>query len=337
MMNWDTFNTSLASARATLLAAAPDGATAAEAEAYLMRLTSSALNDAFLSQHFSRDGLTRSLPTRGGPNPDFLMCHAAIDSTRRYRLEGCLNDSERVGIGLYSFSANGVALLAGYRAFDRKSAVAEGRFTLEIAADAKGPRVLAIPSEARVLLIRTLHRNPHGYPAALTLTGGSESRGLAIEGTDLALTQAARSVLGGVHQFMVWSRLTSASANQFIAPPPDIAEAVRGDPDITYYLGYYALDDGECLEVSVPAVSGYWSLHAYTHWLESLPGAGVHDLNAQPECDGSFRVRIGPSIPSETRNRIDTLGRERGVLIFRTIGTPHIPVPQTRLYRRTEI
>jgi hypothetical protein len=80
--------------------------------------------------------LTRALPTKGGPNPDYPMWHAGIDPKQRYRLEGRLNDSERVGIGVYSFSTSGAALLVDYVAFDRAAADAEGCFSVtEVSGD----------------------------------------------------------------------------------------------------------------------------------------------------------------------------------------------------------
>jgi hypothetical protein len=96
---WEALKRAIDTARSELMAAAPDAASAAEAEAYLMRLMTAALDDAFLGHLRSERGLTRALPTRGAPNPDYIMWHAAVDSTRTYRLEGWLHDSERVGVG----------------------------------------------------------------------------------------------------------------------------------------------------------------------------------------------------------------------------------------------
>src|SRR6266511_1318741 len=66
-------------------------------------------------------------------------------------LTACLNDAERVGVGLYSFGAGGSAVLSSYAAFDRASADAEGRFEVEIAAGADHPGALAILPGARLV------------------------------------------------------------------------------------------------------------------------------------------------------------------------------------------
>jgi hypothetical protein len=74
-------------------------------------------------------------------------------------------------------------------------------------------------------------------------------------------------------------------------------------------------------------------LHAYNHWCESLPGADAHDLNATPDADGRIRVRIGPAVPATLNNRVDTLGRRRGALIFRAIGAATRQLPQVIVQR----
>lgn len=333
--NLNTLQECIATARAELLAAATDAATAAEAEAYFMRLLSASLDDVFLGYLRTERGLTRALPTRGAPNPDYIMWHAGIDKTRRYRLQGCLHDSERVGAGLYSFSANGIALLEGYAAFDRSTMDKDGCFSVEIGAEVQGADTLTITPATRVLLVRILHRS-QARPAALTLNGSPTQTTFnpVLGSSEDALTRAAQSALRAVRLFMQWSRVTSAYPNAILAAPASMADEVQGDPDTHYGLGYYQLNDGEWLEALLPqGQCGYWSLHAYNHWCEVLPGAGVHDLNVVPDADGCIRIRIGPNVPTDLNNRVDTLGRQRGALIFRAIGATTKDFPQVVLRR----
>lgn len=335
MASWDVLKEVVATARAELMAAAPDAASAAEAEAYFMRLMTASLDDVFLGHLRSDNGLMRALPTRGAPNPDYIMWHAGIDPTRHYRLQGCLHDSERAGVGLYSISPAGVALLAGYAAFDRTTTDKEGRFSLEIGADVKGTGTLTLTPVTRVVLVRVLHRAP-GRSCLLEFEGGAlqPKFNSALGDCEPALARAAQSALRAVRLFMQWSRVTSASPNAILAAPASMADEVQGDPDTNYGLGYYELADGEWLEALIPeGLNGYWSLHAYNHWCESLPGAGAHDLNAVPDPDGRIRVRIGPAVPAGVLNRIDTLGRKRGALVFRAIGAVTSQLPQATLRR----
>jgi hypothetical protein len=337
---WEAVNAALALAQAEIAAAAPDAATAAEGEAYVARILATCLNDAFLGHLQTENGLTRALPTRGGPNPDYRMVHAGLDPARRYRLEGQLNGSERVGIGIYSFGPGGSAELAAYAAFDARSVDTEGRFALDIAADAAGADTLPITPGARVVMMRTLHRNPHSEPARLVLNGGAPVADLTLAqgSAEGALGQVAQGLLTSIRSFLEWSAATSAAPNRFLAKEPKLTQGVQGDPDTIYYLGYYQLEPGEWLEVTMPAGfstswPAYWSLHAYNHWCESLPGASMGNDRCVTDASGRIRIAIGPDSPGDAPNRINTLGRRRGVLICRIIGAEAVAVPETRLHR----
>jgi hypothetical protein len=329
---WEALDAAMAAARAEIAAAAPDAATAAEGEAYLLRVLTSSLADATLGHLLVQGGLTPSLPTRGGPNPDYLMRHAGLDATRAYRIEGRLNASERVGVGVYAPGPGGEHLLAGYAAFDAARTDADGRFALDLGPDAEGPDAIALPPQARALVVRILHRDPDGEPARLSLTGPAAAPGLTLAGgsAEAAQAHAARTLLANIRQFLLWSREIAANPNRLAEPPPALGPAVQGDPDTVYVFGYYELAPGEWLEALMPqGLCGYWSLYAYNHWCEALPGAGVHDRNAAADADGRIRVRIGPDTPAGLANRVDTLGRRRGVLICRLIGTRDARLPAT--------
>jgi hypothetical protein len=332
MEGWEALNAAVAAARDEVAAAAPDPAVAAEGEAYVMRILATCLNDAFLGHLFTDSGLSRALPTRGGPNPDYRMAFAPLDQTRRYHLAGRLNDSERVGVGIYSFEPGGSANICDYTAFDRTSVDTQGQFAVNIARDAGGADALTIHPEARVVMIRTLHRDPMGDPAHLVLTGGPPIRDLTLArgSVDAALGQVAQALLGSIRTFLEWSAVTSTAVNTFHAQTPPMVQGVQGDPDTIYFLGSFNLRVGEWLEVRLPAgIPGYWSLHAYNHWCESLPGAGVGDNHCIAEADGSIRIAVGPTAAGDAPNRIDTLGRRRGALICRFIGAIEISVPTT--------
>jgi hypothetical protein len=330
---WDKIHAAVATARAEVRAAAPDEATAAEGEAYVARILTTCLTDAFLGHHMVEGGLTRALLTRGGPNPDYRIYSAPIDPAGRYRIEGKLNGSERVGVGTYTF-AGGSAVISDYAAFDARTAGPDGSFALDVAADAEGPNTLKILPGARVFTIRVLHRDPRAEPARLLLTGGQPVRDLTLAqgSTEAALGQVAQALVGSIRMFLEWSAVTNAARNAFLAEEPKMAQGVQGDPDTTYYLGSYDLAEGEWLEVSFPAgIPGYWSLHAYDHWCEHLPGASMGDNLAKVDPDGTVRIALGSDAPANA-NRIDTIGRRRGALIFRAIGAGSVAVPQTKVH-----
>ncbi|HEX7856391.1 MAG TPA: DUF1214 domain-containing protein [Sphingobium sp.] len=332
-MSWQALDAVQAEARTLVAAAAPDAATAAEGEAYVSRVMTAALGPALLGHLLAEDGLARPLPCHGGPNPDYVMRHAGIDPTRRYRLEGQINGSERVGVGLYSIGPNGAPLEVGYTVFTPESCGTDGGFRLDIAADAAGPGSLAIPTNARILLIRILHRDPLIDPARLRLAGGPAPSGLALASGshDGALAFVARTLGNNVREYLKWTAAAVERRNRLDSAPPELAATVQGDPDTLYFLGSFDMTGDEWLEVTMPQLlSGYWSLHAYNHWFEHLQTQGVHDRNVIADPDGRIRIAVGPARPEGALNWINTMGRAKGSLICRIIGEGSCPTACTR-------
>lgn len=321
-MSWEALHAAVAEGRAAVMAAAPDAATAAEGEAYVARVAAAALGGAVLGHLFRADGLSQPLPCQGGPNPDYLMRFAPVDPAGHYRFEGRFNGSERVAVGLYAHGAQGGLVPTGHVAFEAGSCAADGSFALDLGRD------LALSPDTRMLLIRVLHRDPAAAPATLRLTGAPPQAGLALAtGTaDGALAFVARSLAGNLREYLKWSAAARDLANRLAPAPADLAAAVQGEADTSYYLGGFDLAPGEWLEVTMPqGLAGYWSLHAYNYWYEHLQTTGVHDRNARLDEDGLVRIAVGPELPEAAPNRIDTLGRRRGAFICRIIGASDCP------------
>lgn len=335
-MSWEALNAAIAEARAAVAAEAADRATADEGEAYVARIATAALASAFMGHRLTQGGLTMALPVYGGPNPDYRMTHTLVDPTRAYRLEGQLNGSERVGVGLYTVGPGGAPLIAGYCAFDAGNVAADGSFALDIAAGAEGPGSLAIPEGARILMFRVLHRDGSA-PTQLNLAGGPEPRGPTLAGgsAEAGLAFAAQTVRANVAEYMKWVRAAANLPNRLDVAPEELAETVIGDADTRYFLGGFDLAEGEWLEVAMPAgLTGYWSLHAYNAWYEHLVTPGVHDRNAVAGADGTVRIAVGPTVPGDVANRIDTLGRRKGALVCRIVGHgAAVSAPETLVRR----
>jgi hypothetical protein len=320
---WDALRDAVDEANALVAAAAPDAATAAQGEAYVTRVMAAGLGGAVLGHLFRQDGLSRALPCYGGPNPDYIMRFAPVDPAGRYRLAGKLNGSERVGVGLYSYGRNGAPLIAGYAAFDAGNCAADGSFAIDLGEGAEAAGGLAIQPDARVVLVRVLHRDPAGDPARLEFTGGAPATGLALAmgSNDAALSFVAHSLANNVREYLKWTEAAKTLRNRLDLAPPELTETVQGDADTQYFLGGFDLADGEWLEVTMPrGLSGYWSLHAYNYWYEHLQVPGAHDRNTVPDSDGALRIAIGPKLPDSAVNRIDTLGHSKGAFVCRIIG-----------------
>lgn len=334
---WGVLNAAIAEAQALVVAEAPDPDTGAEGEAYIARMVTTALSGAFMGHRHMQGGLATALPVHGGPNPDYILRHAIVEPDGRYRLEGRLNGSERVSLGLYLSGRNGAPLIAAYNSFDGSNCGPDGAFFLDIAADAQGPGTLAIPPGVRLLIVRVLHRD-NSQPAQLNLAGGQVQRGPTLVGgsSDAALAHVANMVRSNVTEYLKWMVAARNLLNRLEVAPPELAETVVGDPGTQYFLGGFDLGEGEWLEVVLPAgISGYWSLHAYNFWYEHLVTTGVHDRNAVAGNDGFIRIAVGPELPADAANRIDTLGRRKGAFICRIVGNDQpIQAPKTRLQAR---
>jgi hypothetical protein len=334
---WDALNAAIAEARALIAAEAPDAEIAAEGEAYVTRMVTAGLAGAVMGHHLREGGLARALPVYGGPNPHYIMRSAGIDPARRYRVEGRLNGSERVGVGLYAIGPNGAPLIAGYTAFDRTNCLADGSFSLDIAADAEGLGGLAVPNNARILLFRTLHRDDNADPARYSLIGGDEPRGPTLIGgtNDAALAFVAKGVRDNVREYRKWMVAARDLPNRLDVAPPALAETVIGDADTQYFLGGFDLAEGEWLEVVMPPTNApYWALHGYNYWYEHLQTPGIHDRNAVADADGVVRIAVGPERPADVRNWIDTVGRRKGAFVCRIVGAgAPVDRPETRVHR----
>lgn len=331
---WTQIDEAVAKSRNLIADHAPDRETAAEGEAYVARILSAQLASAVLGHHLVENGFARAIPTHGCPNPDYRMLHAGVSHQASYHVTGQINGSQRVGIGLYRFDETGTAFEVGYAAFDKSNCGLDGSFALGMSGKSNGSGGLVIPPEARVVLVRILHLDD-GKPAAqLRIDGPTAQPSLSLMTgtTDGALSFAANNLVRTIEQFLEWTRVTSARPNALAPAPPHLAEAVQGDPDTAYFLGYFDLAAGQILEVTMPqGLSRYWSLHAYNHWTEYLQSPGVHSGNAVADVDARIRIAIGPDFPSPHHNRIDTMGRRKGILICRIIGYSDKDAPQAQL------
>ena len=187
---WDALNAAVAEARALVAAEAPDEAVAAEGEAYVSRVLAAALGGAVLGHLFTDDGLARALPVYGGPNPHYIMRHVGVDPSGRYRLEGQINGSERVGVGLYRPGANGgTPIEVGYAAFSAGDCGAEGRFALEDSRKA----VLDARRAGQSVFAVTVDKDAKSY-----LPSMFGRNGFAIVGDIARLPQALPSIYRGL-------------------------------------------------------------------------------------------------------------------------------------------
>lgn len=321
-LDWNTLAGSLSAVEAELRAAAPDAATADEAGPYIARLLVSALHDSFLAYEDMASGLKRSWPRLGGPLLDYRMWVAQLEPGREYRLTGTLNDIERLGVGTYQLTPEGVVLLEDYTVFR------SGAFALGIGPEA----ALKTSPTTRLLMVREFLRPPGRRPADMHLTNGDGTplpRPLATNN----LTAVGAQVGGMARQFARWSASMAKTPNRLTTPPPELAAAYLGDAGTHYYPGYFDLADDEVLVIERPAVAcSAWSVSAYTHWLEPLE-ARIDERGAGAAAGDAVTIRLAASAEGLTGPVIAT-GRRRGALLYRTFDASEQGIPTTRIERR---
>jgi len=313
-----------------LRASAPGDQVACEADAYVLRVYAASLNDTVLAHHFMQDGLSRAIPVRGCPNPDYILRHASLNGSGSYRLSVTLNESERVGVGLYRRTDQDSLESADYRVIDADNVDSAGKFVLSIAHSPESPHSMSLSADTTILLIRILHRT-EGSPAQIRLEGDIARQDLTLAGgtPEAALSQAIQATQRSVRQFLSWSTQASSFPNQLRLGVQGLSQTLQGDPDTIYALGYFDLGENQVLKVTMPAnLRGYWSLHAYNHWCEYIPGASVHDKSANSDNHSGIVAFIGPTGSGEMGNFLDTRGRAKGILIGRFMGSAPEHAPQ---------
>lgn len=326
--SWAGLAAGLEASEAELVAAAPDQDAADEVRPYLARLLATALQDGFLAHEDTASGLRRAWPRLGGPLLDYRMWQAQIEPGRAYRLSGDLHDVERLGVGTYTVTPQGVLLLEDY------AVLREGAIQLAIGPDGD----LRTTPATRLVMLRELLRPPGRRPADLLLTG-ADGTPLPPPASHRDLGQAANRAAAFARQFARWSELMAQHPNTLTTPPEELAAAYLGDRGTHYYPGYYDLADDEVLVIERPAVAcSTWSLSAYTHWLEPLPPpftdtGRIDERRTGTKPGEAVTIRLAASGDGLPCPKVVT-GRRRGALLYRTIDADELAIPRVRIERR---
>ena len=122
---------------------------------------------------------------------------------------------------------------------------------------------------------------------------------------------------------------------------PAVSLAAMGDPNITYYHGYWILNDDEALVIDImPPRCEAWNFQLNNHWMESLDyryyPIWVNQATASYRPDGSVRIVVAhrnPGVP----NWIDTVGHRQGTMLLRWVKAMTKPQPKTRVVAIDEV
>ncbi|MAG29899.1 MAG: hypothetical protein CL908_03275 [Deltaproteobacteria bacterium] len=324
--------------------AAPDAATGEEGEAYLARLSAWIIEGMLPPPSAPEPGFSYNRFLMAGANPECRLGQILLDPAARYRIQGIRNGADRIAFGLYTPTPDAGLQLDGYMTLDELESTADGQFSLQIApetSDTTPPpseRALSMKPTTRILMVREIYRLGSASLAELSVTrsGGAEvtSPDDSSAAPEARLQAAAARIGAMLHQYLRWSEVFAERPNEMTQMSSELDDAVRGDPETRYFSGYFDLGPRDYLEIEIPKVAcDYWMIQANSHWLEPIAGAHRNDATANPDSDGAIRIRISAS-EGDKPNWLDTAGRTRGTILYRTIGASENVIPVARIVRR---
>ena len=297
--------------------------------------------------HFARmDTDARKI---GGDNPDGEYALASIDGRYAYRITG-----NRGSVRYFSLNVN-----AGRGATDRRMAAFvndqtidfddQGNFDLILSqSDPGGPgQWVQIPEDASSVMLRQyladrsteelvrIHIEALDAPTPLPHTSDSDVSNAitAMNYAFIALATLHKTVLPES-----WDR-----PNTFFTTDADTLGGDVSTPDNLYMIGSYRVGRDEALIIEVtPPDTRYWNIALETYWHETVdylhrPASRTLE-DVVTDDDGKVRFVIAHTdlgVP----NRLDSMGNERGVMVFRWLDARGTAVaePQVRLVKTDEV
>lgn len=283
-------------------------------------------------------------------NPDGITWHCAIDPTQRYRLWGRLGAAAYTSFCTYEGKGDGLATKTTAFRTDREIPIGlGGSFDLTLSPESSDdPAHIRLEPGTGQLWVRQLfddidHAEP-GYfhienlspetppPAvdAERVGGGMRRLGRSLPMLTLAMLGAYRMQTSGhpVNHVRVWTEMRNG--------------AVFTSSDVEYFLGSFALGEGERLVVRgrMPPCR-HWNVVMYSRVLNSLEhryrSTSLTGGRLVKDADGSYAIVVAHERPLGAANWLDTEGRSEGLLVFRVTGaeTP-AELPEARVVAKGE-
>lgn len=274
----------------------------------------------------------------GADNPDNRYMTARIRGHHIYKLMG-----HRGTVANINFATKG----GGFQKSNKKMAGTgflsgqdlkvdeDGSFEIMISKEqpASG-NWLPMDDSSNMLLIRqTFNDRDQEQPADLTiscLTHTAPPAPLSPEAFAARLMAAANYTENTVKLFADWSGLFKEKHyNCLPLGDQSMYLAAGGDPNITYYHGYWELADDEVMVIELtPPECEFWNFQVDNYWMESLDyqhhKIHVNCHGAHYNADGSVALVIAHKDPGHP-NWLTTAGHQLGTSLFRLIGAEQIP------------
>lgn len=283
----------------------------------------------------------------GADNPDNYYQYATISGDYEYRLSGSRGSINYLGFGTYkgNYGIGGGTGETGYLDARNIKINKDGTFEVILSCAKHPGNWLAMKPETSSLIVRqTFADRKNETIAELKIErigGEGEPTPVTPEKIEQGLTTAGRIVVGAATMFANWAEGFMKHTNQLPQFDPAVSLAAMGDPNICYYHSYWKLTADEALVIDVkPPKCDAWNFQLDNHWMESLDyryyPVWVNQHTARYRPDGSVRIVVSPRDPG-VDNWIDTVGHDRGTMLFRWIRAEEHPQPQTRVVKIDEV
>ncbi|GAB1423647.1 DUF1214 domain-containing protein [Thauera terpenica] len=274
----------------------------------------------------------------GGDNPDNLYLSTPISGELEYRIHGQRGDAPTINFATKNggYQKPGAKMLGTGFLDGRELEVDEGG-NFEILVSARRPpsgNWLPMEPDSNLLLIRqTFHDRRSEHAAQLHIERlGSTDAPPALDPQAFVgqLMAAARYTENTVKLFTDWAaHFKREHHNTLPLGEQSMFQAAGGDPNITYYHGYWELADDEAMviEASLPPCE-FWNFQVDNFWMESLDyhcqriHLNCHGARLNP--DGSVTIVVAHRDPGHP-NWLTTAGHALGTSLFRLIGAQDRP------------
>lgn len=283
----------------------------------------------------------------GADNPDNLYMTARLRGDLEYRIRGHRGNVPTIHFATKKggYEKAGSAMI-GTGFLDGRDLQVGSDGNFEILISAKRPESgnwLPMERETNLLLIRqTFHDRRSEQAAQLQIERlGAAEAPPPLDPQEFAsrLMAAAQYTENTVKLFTDWASLFKRDhRNALPLGDQSMFQAAGGDPNITYYHGYWELADDEAMviEAIVPPCE-FWNFQLDNFWMESLDyhchRIHLNSHGARLNPDGSVTIVIAhrdPGLP----NWLTTAGHALGTSLFRLIGAQDRPARiETRIVK----
>ena len=308
-----------------------DELTRAEGYRYLSRLTRLALEKHL--EHADPGAptfycLSHETAKIGCDNPDSVYQNAVLDGRFEYRISGTRGTSAYLGIGAYygHYGSDAPSGCSGYLEGTQLELDEQGGFELLLGGKKKPGNWIALRPDSSMLIVRQVfldRANETEGELAIERTGGDSPRVLDETALEDGLEAAAAFVVGTAVMFAEWAEEFERSPGQLIAMDSARTASAHGDPNISFHMGAWQLEEGEALLVELlPPTCLYWNFQLNNHWMESLDyrwqRIHVNSHDAVAGSDGGVRIVISENDPG-LPNYLHTSGHGHGTMGLRCI------------------